>query len=237
VLIFLDVETTGLEDDDRVCSIGMISVVDDGIKSYYELLNEGKKIHPKASSIHHITNEMLVDKPLFKDSNIYKFLESNNTLDSTIIGHNIQHTMQKLLEVGFIFKGALIDTLRVSKHIIKECESYALQFLRYELRLYKNENSELKRLYLSSPIISHHALYDSLLVRLLYLYLLEEVSHEKMCELSFESVLIEKFEFGKHSGRYLEDVAINDRSYLEWMASNMDLDDDLRYSIDYYLKG
>lgn len=237
MLIFLDVETTGLEDDDRVCSIGIISSVSEIMESQYELLNEGKKIHPKASSVHHITNEMLVDKPLFKDSNIYKFLESNNTLDTTIIGHNIQHIMQKLLEVGFIFKGVLIDTLRVSKHIIKECESYALQFLRYELRLYKNEALALKTCVLNAPIISHHALHDSFLVRLLYLYLLEEVSHEKMCELSFKNVLIEKFEFGKHSGRYLEDVAINDRSYLEWMTSNMDLDDDLRYSINYYLKG
>ena len=59
-----------------------------------------------------------------------------------------------------------------------------------------------------------------------------------MEELSFKHVLLQKIEFGKYAGKYLQDIAINDRSYLEWMLSNMlDLDEDLRYSIIYNLEG
>ena len=47
---------------------------------------------------------------------------------------------------------------------------------------------------------------------------------------------MQKFEFGKYSGRYIEEISMCDRGYLEWMLGNiMDLDEDLRYSIEYNL--
>ena len=87
-------------------------------------------------------------------------------------------------------------------------------------------------------MLSHHALYDALIIKLLYDYLLELVTQEEMYILSFKNVLLKKFEFGKYAGRYIEDIAMNDRGYLEWMSENIiDLDEDLRYSITYYLEG
>ena len=54
-----------------------------------------------------------------------------------------------------------------------------------------------------------------------------------MIELSFKNVLLQKLEFGKHAGKYIEEVAMNDRGYLEWMLGNiMDLDEDLKYTLD-----
>ena len=62
MLIFLDTETTGLELEDKICSIALV-IVDDTTKvTMYDLVNEGKKIPPKASSINHITNEMIKGK-------------------------------------------------------------------------------------------------------------------------------------------------------------------------------
>ncbi|MDQ7059641.1 MAG: exonuclease domain-containing protein [Sulfurimonas sp.] len=228
MLIFLDAETTGLEDEDRICSLGIIYTKDEELASQYELINDGKKVSPKASSVNHITNEMLDAKPILTNTEVYKFLKIHNNKDTTIVGHNIQYTMQKLLAVGYVFKGAIIDTLRVSKHLVKECESYSLQFLRYELKLYKNEKREL---------LAHHALDDAFVVRFLYKYLLEIATQDEMSSLSFKNVLIEKFEFGKYKARYIEEICMYDRNYLEWMLSNMDLDEDLRYSIDYYIQG
>nr|MBC8238362.1 3'-5' exonuclease [Candidatus Sulfurimonas ponti] len=72
MLIFLDLETTGLELEDKVCSIGLIIVEDGEVNLLYELVNEGKKIPSKASSIHHITNEMIQEKPKLVDTQIYK---------------------------------------------------------------------------------------------------------------------------------------------------------------------
>ena len=227
VLIFLDLETTGLDLEDKVCSIGLITFEDGEVNSLYKLVTEGKKIPSKASSIHHITNEMIRDKPSLVDTQIYKLLCENNFEETTIVGHNVNFDIQKLKAVGFEFKGSLIDTLRVSRHLISECESYALQFLRYELKLYKNE---------LTPLSSHHALDDAYVIKSLFEYLLDLTTQEKMCELSFKNVLIEKFGFGKYRGRYIEEIALYERGYLEWMLSQVDLDEDLAYSLNYYLQ-
>lgn len=229
VLIFLDLETTGLEDEDKIVSIAIIAVDNAKISTKYELVNEGKKIPPKASSIHHITNEMIYQQPLLIDTEIWQFLNEYNTEDTIIVGHNVNFDIQKLNAVGFHYKGAIIDTLRVSKHLIPECESYALQVLRYELKLYNDESGE---------VIAHHALGDAKVVKQLYEYLLELSSEDEILELTFKKVLLSKFGFGKYEGRYIEEISMCDRGYLEWMlAQIVDLDDDLRYSIDYYLQG
>jgi len=227
MLIFLDIETTGLESKDKVCSIALVVVDDSQISKIYDLVNEGKKIPPLASSINHITNEMIKDKPSLLDCEAYKFLSKHNLSTTTIVGHNVKFDLQKLSESGFIFKGNIIDTLRVTKHLIQECEMFSLQFLRYELKLYKTQEDTFS---------SHHALGDALLVQKLYEYLLNISTKENMVELTNKHVLMQKFEFGKYSGRYIEDISICDRGYLEWMLLNiLDLDEDLRYSVNYYL--
>ncbi|WP_294962715.1 exonuclease domain-containing protein [Sulfurimonas sp.] len=227
MLIFLDVETTGLEEKDMVCSIGIIGVEEKNTTTIYELVNEGKKILSQASSVNHITNEMLMDKVKFKESQAYKFLTCHNNLDATIIGHNIKFDLAMLEKSGFSFKGEVIDTLRVTKHLVPECEQFSLQFLRYELKLYKQEKDELQ---------AHNALSDATIAKNLYEYLLDFGTKELLSELSFKKVLISKFEFGKYSGRYIEEISMCDRGYLEWMLANIiDLDEDLRYSIEYYL--
>jgi len=227
MLIFLDLETTGLELKDKICSIALIVIEDDKTKEIYELVNEGKKIPPLASSINHITNEMIKGKEKLTDTQAYKFLKENNLKSTTIIGHNVKFDLQKLSQCGFNFTGNIIDTLRVTKHLVGECEMFSLQFLRYELKLYKNEESIIK---------PHHALDDARVVKMLFEYLLEISDIDKMIELSTLNVLMQKFEFGKYSGRYIEEISLCDRSYLEWMLKNIvDLDEDLRYSINYYL--
>ncbi|MFT7004896.1 MAG: DNA polymerase III epsilon subunit-like protein [Sulfurimonas sp.] len=227
MLIFLDIETTGLDAIDKICSIGIIAERNKDVISIYDLVNEGKKIASLASSINHITNEMLKGKPKFKESEAYKFLVKHNNESTTIVGHNIKFDLAFLHASGFDFVGEVIDTLRVTKHLIPECELFSLQFLRYELKLYKREKEELK---------SHHALGDANVVKNLYEYLLDMGTKDLLAELSFKKVLISKFEFGKYQGRYIEEISMIDRGYLEWMLVNIvDLDEDLRYSLSYYL--
>ena len=229
MLIFIDLESTGLESEDKIVSIGIVYERDSKTQTLYELLNEGKKIPPKASSIHHLTNEMIKDKTSFLESKVYKFLKENNSVENTLIAHNIKFDLEKLSNAGLTWKGGVIDTLRVTKHLIPECEFFALQVLRYELKLYKNEDENL---------YAHHALGDAKVVKLLYETLLEMASYQEMQNLTFKNVLLEKLEFGKYASRYIQEIVSIDRAYLEWMLGNiMDLDEDLRYSINYYLEG
>lgn len=234
MLIFLDLETTGLEISDKICSIGMICIREDAIFSKYELVNEGKKIPPKASSINHITNEMIKDRAKFQDSKAFKILYENNNQDSTIIAHNVKFDLKMLEQSGFFWQGNVVDTLRATRHLIPECEEFSLQFLRYELRLYKDEIKEAQKQ--SIELLPHNALSDALHVKLLYEYLLEIKEHDELVALSLKNVLIEKFNFGKYSGRYIEEIGMYDRGYLEWMLLHVeDLDEDLRYSISRFL--
>ncbi len=229
MLIFIDTETTGLEKNDKIISIALVIVENGNVTTKTDLINEGKKIPPKASSINHITNEMIKGKPELQDSETFKFLKLNNIYDVTLISHNIKFDLEMLSSAcGFVWQGKIIDTLRVSKHLMPECEEYSLQFLRYELKLYKDEKEKT---------IPHEALSDARLIKQLYECLLELSSKENMYELSVKNVLMNKFEFGKYSGRYIEEISMLDRGYLEWMLNNiLDLDEDLRYSINYYLE-
>jgi len=233
MLIFLDLETTGLDLSDKICSIALLYE-----ESYmYELINEGKKIPAQASSIHHITNEMIENKPELKETEVYKFLQEHNSEDNILVGHNISFDLNMLASIGFVWRGDIIDTLRVTKHLIPECELFSLQVLRYELKLYKDEKSLADKYGIKDALEAHNALSDTLVVKLLYVYLSEMASLAQMLELSFKKVLLEKFSFGKYKTRYIEEIAMNDRAYLEWMMGLSDLDEDLRYSVEYYLQG
>lgn len=236
MIIFIDLETTGVEVLDRVCSIGIIAVEDDNVASIYDIVNEGKKISPEASSVNHITNEMIKGKPKLKDSEAFIFLEKNNNEDTTLVAHNMDFVLKMLSLGGFVWHGRTIDTKRVTKHLIPECEKFSLQFLRYELKLYKDEKNEAMECAVIENIQAHNAISDALHVKLLYEYLLELKPFDDLVELSSKKVLIEKLEFGKYSGRYIEDVSMSDMGYLEWLLGTMtDMDEDLKYSIKKYL--
>jgi len=233
MLIFMDVETTGLERDDVLCTAAVI----DNTQSIYELFNEGKKISSLASSIHHVTNEMIQDKGSFYESNIYEFLQENNMPANTLILHNVKFCLEKLSTAGLDWKGDVIDTSRVSKHLIQECELFSLEFLRYELKLYKKEEVLKQQYGIKDALCESKALHDALLTKLLFAYLCDYATVDEMKELSYKNVLLEKFTFGKYAGKYIEDIVLNDRAYIAWMLNLEKLDEDLKYSLEYYMRG
>jgi len=234
MVIFLDLETTGLEAKDKIVSIAVV----DEKQRLYELINEGKKIPAAASSLHHITNEMIQEHKSFEQSQIYKYLQEHNQKEHTLVAHNILFDLEKLASHGLIWKGAFIDTLRVTKHLIPECERFSLQFLRYELKLYREEERIKKEYGIKDALHAHNALADALICKLLYEALHEVANRATMQLLTDTKVLLQKFPFGKYRGRYIEEICLHDASYVHWMlGSSVDLDEDLRYSINHYLQG
>jgi len=235
LLIYLDLETTGLEKNDRLCAIGCIAVDRDEIHTFTELIKPSKKIRPEAMAVHHITNEMLKESPLFKESNIARWLKEQNHSENILVGHNIEFDLMMLGKEGFVWQGSIIDTLKCTKHLIPEIDRFALQYLRYELGLYKNEYEAAEKV--GVILSAHTALSDAFHVMLLHQYLNEMADDEALQGLTQQSALVTKFNFGKYSGRYIEEIARHDPSYLDWMLNNMfDMDSDLRYSVKYYLK-
>lgn len=235
-LCYIDAETTGLEQKDRLCSLGVIIDEAGRSETLYELINPGRKIPPAAMAVHHITNEMVAEAPEFALTRVSERLEALNNPETILVGHNLPFDLQMLQKEGFTWQGGMVDTLKCAKHLIgAEIEHFALQFLRYELRLYREETAEAEKLGIA--LQAHHALGDALLVRLLHRYLLEMADNERLMELTTEQALIHKLPFGKYAGKFIEDIARRDPAYLGWMLNSLsDLDEDLRYSVEYYLK-
>lgn len=235
VLIYIDLETTGLEPKDRICAIGLIIKDADAVETMSDLVKPPRKIRPEAMAVHHITNEMVKEKPAFLESGTAKWLQQYNSPDNVLIAHNIDFELTMLQREGIIWQGAIIDTLKCTKHLIAEVEQHSLQYLRYELGLYKTESEAAEALEI--PLVAHTALSDALHTKLLHEYLNQMADDERLFELTVERVLIQKFAFGKYNGRYIEEIAMSDPGYLNWMLESMsDMDDDLRYSVEYYLK-
>ncbi len=234
MLIFLDLETTGLETKDRICSIGWILHEGSDVRTHHELIRPPRKIPPSASALHHITNEMVADRPLFEASQSAAALLELNRSDVVLVSHNAPFELEMLQKEGIVWQGSIVDTLKCSRHIIGECEQYALQFLRYELKLYKKEVAAADAL--GVCIAPHDALSDALHVKMLYEYLLESATPEALIEMSCTHALITRFPFGKYRGRYIEEIALKEPGYLQWMLGSMvDIDEDLRYSLEHYL--
>jgi DNA polymerase-3 subunit epsilon/exodeoxyribonuclease X len=232
MVIFLDTETTGVDAKDRICALGFIG----GETHHFELINPGKKIPPSASAIHHITNEMVADSPPFALSLSYEKLKELNTTENILVSHNAPFDLAMLEKEGLLWQGRVIDTLKCSKSLMDDLEGYSLQFLRYELRLYRQEAETFKTYKL--PIVPHHALSDALHTKMVLEYLLDLADSERLIEISKSHVLLTRLPFGKYAKKRIEEIALKDPGYLKWMVESlMDMDEDLRYSIDYYLRG
>ena len=235
MVCYLDVETTGLEKEDRICSVGLIVAEGEKTETFYDLVRAPKKVPPAAMAVHHITNEMLKEAPEFGETAAARKLEALNDTQTLLVGHNLAFDLQMLGKEGVTWQGGMIDTLKCVKHLLGgEIEHFSLQYLRYELRLYREETAAAEALGIVPS--AHHALSDALHTMLLHRYLREMADDERLMALTTERALIHKLPFGKYGGKYVEDIARRDPGYLNWMLGSLsDLDEDLRYSIEYYL--
>jgi DNA polymerase III epsilon subunit-like protein len=237
MLIFLDTETTDKEKDSRLVQLAYkIRKTGETVNVYFKPPVE---ISIGAMAVHHVTNEMVEDKPAFdgsQDKNkLIELLE-----EGILIAHNALFDINILNNEG-VSVPQFIDTYKLSQHLI-ESDRYALQYLRYLLKL-KIEGED----------IAHNAMGDVNVLEQLFEYLFMTVKDkfelkndqdvvDKMIELTKTPVLIKKFVFGKYFGREFEEVATVDKGYLEWLyktesaKSPFDQNEDMLYTLEHYLK-
>ena len=240
--IILDTETTGTDEQDRVIQLGYMVLGGKEIEVHNEFCSADVPINYAAMEVHGITPEMIEGKPKCTEMPAYKRLLELNTPENYMIIHNAPFDLKMLEKEGFEVAMKVIDTLRVAKHVYEDEEAHRLQYFRYKMGLYKEEEAEAKKL--GIEVKAHDAIGDVLVLKLFLTKLREAVEKkypgenpvEKMVDLTNTPILVKTFRFGKHKGKSLEEVAQEDPGYLRWMLSSMDnLDDDMRYSINYYL--
>ncbi len=235
-IIFLDTETTGNEPKkDFLCQLAYKTKDE----TFCELYKPAIPIPPEASAITHITNKMVADKKVFKESPEYNKIKTLlESPDSVMVAHNNKFDYEIIKKEG-ITPANTICTLRVARALDKNniIPQYRLQYLRYYLDI-------------DIEASAHDALGDVLVLEKLYERLLDKIMKEdgiseeeainKMIDISSKPSIMNLFNFGKHNGKTVADVARVDPGYLEWMLnqkeqSGSDNEEDWIYTLKHYL--
>lgn len=237
--VLFDTETTGNKEEDRVIQFGAMILDQTGkTEAYDEFCHSDVEIKIEAMEVHNITPDLIVGKPKAVETTFYKRLEELNSSENYLIAHNIAFDMGMIEKEGFVNQFQIIDTLRCAKHLFSDMPYHRLQYLRYALELYKTEQAEANKHNIT--IKAHDAIGDVLVMKLFLTKLVGKCREiypdfnpmEKLVDLTKTPVYIKTFKFGKHKGKDIVDVAKEDSGYLNWMRSNMDLDEDLKYTLD-----
>mgnify|MGYP001559735034 CR=1 FL=1 len=233
-LIFLDTETTGNDiAKDRLCQV--CYKTSDGIyKSYFK---PPVPVSVKAMSITNITNKMLEDKEVFKDSVMKKDLEAR-LADGILVAHNAKFDCAMLEAEGMSIPRR-ICTFRIARHLDPENKipEYNLSYLRYYLDL------EVEDAYAhdaEGDVKVLCALFERLLAKITKEGLTEEKAIAEMLDVSSRPSLFKLFNFGKYKDKKIEEVVKTDRGYLQWMLDKKieegSQDEDWIHTLQYYLK-
>ena len=231
--IVLDTETTGREEQDRICQLAFIVMQGKAAAQCFdELIKPPLEICYEAMAVHHITNEMLINAPKFADAKTTAKLNELNHKDNILIIHNAAFDMKMLAKEGFQWQGKIIDSLKCIKHLEPDLDFHNLQYLRYRLDLYKTEAKVLKDLGLDK-LSAHDALSDVVVLKQLMTHLIGLIDRDidRLLTLSQSPVMLKKINFGKHKGKALASLVNEDRNYLEWLYKQQDLDEDLKYTL------
>ncbi|MBI1975807.1 MAG: hypothetical protein HYS59_02320 [Candidatus Vogelbacteria bacterium] len=236
-IFFIDTETTGNTQNDRLCQLAVKErgVVKPIVSALYK---PPVPISIDSMAVHHITERHVADRPQFMAASEYatikEILEGD---EGIVVAHNAPFDIGHLSREGIRPKRA-ICTMKVAQALDPEenIPSYRLQYLRYLLGI-------------DIEASAHDALGDVLVLEELFERLLEKVKTttaeedaaiEQMLKMSSEPRLIHSFRFGKYNGRKIADIAREDRGYLEWLfrekSKQPEEEADWLYTLDRYLK-
>lgn len=227
-LLHLDVETTGLDADDRICQIAYRS---EDITPICVFIKPPLSIKTMAMSVNHITNKMVEDAPDFRT-----FLEYSDLLelvqDHVVVAHNAKFDVGMLAKEGVVIPD-FIDTLKLARKVDvnEDWESYKLQYLRYFFGI------EIP------DAVAHDAAGDVLVLEAVFNELykrLGEPTMSEMIEITKTPILFKKFNFGKFAGNEISKIAQVAPDYLEWLLKEKKkiLNDqtDWIYTLEHYLR-
>lgn len=235
-IMFFDTETTGVENP-RLVQLAYSGYNDKG-KSGNHLFKPPIEIDFHAMATHHITPEMVQDKPLFADSQVKQWLKKKEKA-YVWVAHNSEFDCLVMKNEGVDITYC-IDTLKVARKILlqedgKQYPSYALQYLRYRLGLYRYETENF---------IAHDAYSDIMVLRILFQHILNTMRAEKnAADGSQDSIILNEMvtmtkgfsyiqimPFGKYKGMEIVDMVRSDYDYSLWCIKEVQ-DVDLAFNV------
>ena len=214
-IVFFDTETTGTDVDDTLCQIAWKT---SGEEMRAGLFKPAKSVPAEAMAVHHITNKMLADKSAFKDapewSEVKNLFEHSDTI---AVAHNAPFDLA-MLQKENITPSNWICTLRVARELDPEAKlsKYNLQYLRYALDIEVEGEAHSA----DGDVLVLEKLFERLLAKMVAKTGSEDLALKEMMAISARPSMLTTFNFGKHVGKKVKEVAQTDRSYLEWLLKS-----------------
>lgn len=233
-LLFLDVEATGVDAEDRLLQVAY--------KCDGETLNELYKppvpIKIPAMAVHHVTEKMVADKPAFIGSFAHTRLQELAP-HVIFVAHNARYDLGMMKKEGIEFPHH-ICTMKVARHLDDgQFENHQMQYLRYFYGIEVNA-------------VAHDAFGDIMVLQQVFIKLFDELARKeklsssdvimRMVEISSNPLLIKKINFGKYPRLGITDlaeIAKQDKDYLRWLLSEKlkspEGEEDWIYSLRHYI--
>lgn len=220
-----DTETTGVEAHDKVVEVGWIEVDAEfnQLERVESLIDPQIFISPESSGVHGLVNADVENSPTIEEfftedvEGCYGRLITDPVV---LIGHRISFDHGHLKPY---FQNVVQElcTLRWSRRLYPDLGNHQLSTMIYAVGLPRS-------------IGAHRVMADVLTALYLARHICDRTGMglKDLAEASEAPMLIEKMIMGKHRGEPTSSVP---SSYLRWMRGNMDLDQDMAYTVDYYL--
>lgn len=228
-IVFLDTETTDLEEG-RLVELAYWTIPKDSdldLKSPIEVIRAKPPvpISFEAMAVHHITPGQVEHFPEFKSRPDYS--EIKDLLENSIVvAHNAAFDIAVLEREG-IEVSEFIDTKKLSQYIHPDFTSHKLQYLRYRLEAYVDQNENTA---------AHSAEGDVRVLAGVFSKLMALATVEQAIEISKSPVLLPRVPMGKYRGQAFSEVNRTDRGYIKWMYGKLEeWDEDLRFTVEHWV--
>ena len=237
-LVFFDLETTGVQvGSDHIVEICLLKVAVDGrVSTYVQRVNPGMPIPPQSTEIHGITDEMVRDKPTFKelsaeianfigDSDLAGYNSNNFDIPLLVeeflrVGINFDISNRKTIDVQNIFHKMEPRTLKAAykfycgknldnAHSAEADTMATYEILMAQIERYNGVEYEDRDGNISYPIVND--------MRKLQEFTNTSQWADLVGHLGFNKEGKEVFNFGKYKGKAVEDVFEIEPAYYDWM--------------------
>lgn len=227
-LVFFDVETTGIDPfHDRIIEIGAVKIFPDGTqKEYRYLINPGQPIPAGSTAIHNITDDMVADKPYFRD-----LAEELRDIffNADLGGYNIKIFDLPLLITEFKRVGLvldyesinIVDAMAIFK--IKEPRTLTAAYKKYCGKELENAHSAVADIRATIEVLEGQLTHYEDLPRSpetlhAFCFPKDPNAFDAEGKLLFVNGNL-TINFGKNKGKSLQELSLNDPYYLEWILN------------------
>lgn len=217
--VCIDCETTGLDPkQDRIIEVAAMRFSASEVFDQYESLVNPQCVIPETSiAIHHITPEMVADKPTI-DTILPHLLQFIGK--SVIVGHGVGFDVDVIATAAeragipcTLRHNLIIDTLRLAR-LYGDSPTNSLEQLRRHFNI-ENEGA-------------HRAMSDVIVNVEVFKFLSKRYkSTDQIFDILSRPVLMKTMPLGPHKGRLLKEIPLE---YLRW-AANKNFDQDLLFSL------